>query len=162
MKNLYKIAHLTRLSTGDGLRQKNGEQFKNFGGQSILRFGALCDKHLEKRGRSFLQTAAQNKATGGVTPVAAQLTRFSAGCSWGSLSLSLSFPFTFARQALGSQFGGEQTSCLLLCLVVSESYHAFLLLFKQALGTLFFCLRRGHVRQRLTVHGVSIEKRAPA
>jgi hypothetical protein len=39
-------------------------------GQSILRFVALCDKHLEKRGHSFLQTAAPIQATGGVTPVA--------------------------------------------------------------------------------------------
>jgi hypothetical protein len=70
MKNLCNIAHMSWLSTGDGLRQKNGERFKIFGGQSILRFGALCDKHLEKRGHSFLQTAAPIQATGGVTPVA--------------------------------------------------------------------------------------------
>jgi hypothetical protein len=39
-------------------------------GQSLLRFVALCDTHPEKGGRSFLQTAAPKKATGGVTPVA--------------------------------------------------------------------------------------------
>jgi hypothetical protein len=55
---------------------------KNFGGQSILRLGALCDKDLEKRGHSFLQTAAPIQATGGVTPVA---TRYQA--SIGATSL---------------------------------------------------------------------------
>jgi hypothetical protein len=58
--------------TGDvNLRQQERERSLKIGGQPILRFDALCNKRLEKRGHSFLQTMAPIRATGGVTPVAA-------------------------------------------------------------------------------------------